>query len=161
MSAPSFSSFPPSFSTFPDLDSAQSAASSSAEKKPSSVSRSKSGQKKKEKRKQSSEKNKRRKDREGRDESEYRSKHSKRDRDREREHHNTDEYLKEREDSYRRGTEGLGSANDTLLTVFSDRKGDLLNVKYGGLHAGDIPKYYIVGRKYNVCVHFDMLTVGP
>ena len=28
---------------------------------------------------------------------------------------------------------------------YSDRKGDLLNIQYGGLHAGDIPKYRIVG----------------
>ena len=28
---------------------------------------------------------------------------------------------------------------------YSDRKGDLLNVQYGGLHAGDIPKYRLVG----------------
>ena len=159
MSAPSFSSFPPSFSTFPDLDSAQPAASSSTEKKPSSVLRSKPERKKEGKRKQSDEKNKRGKDREGRDESAYRSKH--REREREREHHKTDEYLKEREDSYRRGLEGPSSASDTLLTVFSDRKGDLLNVKYGGLHAGDIPKYYIVGRKYSMCAHFDMLIIGP
>ena len=161
MSAPSFSSFPPSFSTFPDLDSAQPAASSSSstEKKPSSVLRSKSEQKEEGKRKQSNEKNKRGKDRERRDESGHRSKH--RERHREREHHTTDEYLKEREDAYRRGLEGPGSANDTLLTVFSDRKGDLLNVKYGGLHAGDIPKYYIVGRKYSVCAHFDMRIIGP
>ncbi|KAI0094968.1 NRDE-2, necessary for RNA interference-domain-containing protein [Irpex rosettiformis] len=30
--------------------------------------------------------------------------------------------------------------------VFSDRKGDILNIKYGRLHAGDIPRYNIVGR---------------
>jgi hypothetical protein len=28
---------------------------------------------------------------------------------------------------------------------YSDRKGDLLNIHYGALHAGDIPKYRIVG----------------
>jgi hypothetical protein len=28
---------------------------------------------------------------------------------------------------------------------YSDRKGDSLNVQYDGLHAGDIPKYRIVG----------------
>ena len=28
---------------------------------------------------------------------------------------------------------------------YSDRKGDLLNIQYGGLHAGDIPKYRLVG----------------
>ena len=28
---------------------------------------------------------------------------------------------------------------------YSDRKGDLLNIHYGGLHADDIPKYRIVG----------------
>ena len=28
---------------------------------------------------------------------------------------------------------------------YSDRKGDLLNIQYGGLHAGDVPKYRLVG----------------
>lgn len=28
---------------------------------------------------------------------------------------------------------------------YSDRKGDLLNIQYGGFHAGDIPKYRLVG----------------
>ena len=28
---------------------------------------------------------------------------------------------------------------------YSDRKGDLLNIQYGGLYAGDIPKYRTVG----------------
>ena len=28
---------------------------------------------------------------------------------------------------------------------YSDRKGDLLNIQYGGLHGGDIPKYRLVG----------------
>ncbi|RPD81960.1 DUF1740-domain-containing protein [Lentinus tigrinus ALCF2SS1-7] len=35
------------------------------------------------------------------------------------------------------------------LVYFTDRKGDPLNVRYGGLHAGDVPKYRLVdwGRK--------------
>ena len=28
---------------------------------------------------------------------------------------------------------------------YSDPKGDLLNIQYGGLYAGDIPKYRLVG----------------
>jgi hypothetical protein len=33
---------------------------------------------------------------------------------------------------------------------YSDRKGDLFNIQYGGLHAGDIPKYRLVGGMKNI-----------
>jgi hypothetical protein len=34
---------------------------------------------------------------------------------------------------------------DAPAVFYTDRKGDRLNVSYGGLHAGDIPKYRLVG----------------
>lgn len=43
-----------------------------------------------------------------------------------------DERLKAEEDRKR---------TDEKPVYFSDRKGDNLNVRYGGLHAGDVPKY--------------------
>lgn len=43
-----------------------------------------------------------------------------------------DERLKAEEDRKR---------TDEKPLYFSDRKGDNLNVRYGGLHAGDVPKY--------------------
>lgn len=30
--------------------------------------------------------------------------------------------------------------------AYYDRKGDPLNVRYGGLHPRDVPKYHVVGR---------------
>ena len=48
--------------------------------------------------------------------------------------------------------ERLGQNRDveelsTSRFFYSDTRGDPLNVKYGSLHAGDIPKYHVVGRK--------------
>ena len=57
------------------------------------------------------------------------------------------QYLKELEGPHRRTPEQLSLTDNSSLTVFSDRKGDILNVKYGRLHAGDVPKYNLVGRK--------------
>jgi hypothetical protein len=31
-------------------------------------------------------------------------------------------------------------------TFFSDKKGDQLNLQYGGIYSGDVPKYHLVGR---------------
>jgi len=44
---------------------------------------------------------------------------------------------KEREDA---------STNDTLVDriFYSDRRGDFLNIQFGGLHIGDVPKYRLV-----------------
>jgi hypothetical protein len=49
-----------------------------------------------------------------------------------------DERLKAMEDRQRK---------DALPAFYSDRKGDRLNITYGGIHAGDIPKYRLVGGK--------------
>jgi hypothetical protein len=35
---------------------------------------------------------------------------------------------------------------DLPPSVLSDRKGDPLNIRYGGPHARDVPKYHVVGR---------------
>ncbi len=119
MSAPSFSSFSPSFKSFPDLN-----AGSGNESKPPG------------------------------DDVKQRKKHKKRDR-------------RDRVDStgHKRSKRHGEGSNDQTVSVdytgqflepeplhsrplfYSDRKGDLLNVKYGSLHAGDIPKYHLVGRK--------------
>lgn len=37
---------------------------------------------------------------------------------------------------------------DLPSSSFSDRKGDPLNIRYGGLHTRDVPKYHIVGQIY-------------
>jgi hypothetical protein len=36
---------------------------------------------------------------------------------------------------------------------YSDRRGDMLNIQFGGLHVGHIPKYHLVGGKRNSCIH--------
>lgn len=151
MSAPSFSSFPPTFSSFPDLDISQ--AGPSKENKSRPPEGDKHERKKGEKRKHKEDKGKRDKDRAERDGSERRSKHKKRERDSDRQQ--TDEQLKEREDSHWRTPEQLNFTDPSSLTVFSDRKGDVLNVKYGRLHAGDIPRYNLVGREYPLYVCSD------
>jgi hypothetical protein len=35
---------------------------------------------------------------------------------------------------------------DLPPSSYSDRKGDSLNIRYGGLHTRDVPKYHLVGR---------------
>jgi len=49
---------------------------------------------------------------------------------------------KEDQNDKQQNSEKLDSFNRFF---YSDRKGDLLNIQYGGLYAGDIPKYRIVG----------------
>jgi hypothetical protein len=49
-----------------------------------------------------------------------------------------DERLKAEEDRQRK---------DSPAVFYTDRKGDRLNVRYGGLHAADVPKYRLVGGK--------------
>ena len=65
-----------------------------------------------------------------------------------------DERKKEKEDLRLKNeiADGLGTREG--LVYFTDRKGDLLNVQYGGLHKGDVPKYRLVGGK---C--FGILTI--
>jgi hypothetical protein len=106
MSTPSFSSFPPSFASFSDLDPGPSRCSPEHS---NSAKDRKAGVKDK------------------------RTKHK-----------------RKRSDS-----DGYGEAKtkkdhveiaDLPPSAFSDRKGDPLNIRYGGLHTRDIPKYHIVGR---------------
>ncbi|KAI0694871.1 NRDE-2, necessary for RNA interference-domain-containing protein [Cytidiella melzeri] len=137
MSAPSFSSFPPSFSSFPDLDASQASSSKT-------IPNPQSQRKKDDKHKRKGQKSKGEGDQEQSDERE-RAKHKKRVREPE-QSHKTDEYLKELEDSRKRTVEPEDFRNTSPPVFFSDRKGDMLNVKYGRLHAGDIPKYSLVGR---------------
>ncbi|KAI6104062.1 NRDE-2, necessary for RNA interference-domain-containing protein, partial [Pisolithus croceorrhizus] len=42
----------------------------------------------------------------------------------------------------------LAAQDHSQRSFFSDRKGDPLNITYGGIHAGDLPKYRPVNRKY-------------
>ncbi|PFH54787.1 hypothetical protein AMATHDRAFT_134942 [Amanita thiersii Skay4041] len=40
----------------------------------------------------------------------------------------------------------LTGEDDSWRYFYSDRKGDILNVQYGGLHPGDVPKYHLVNE---------------
>ena len=61
-----------------------------------------------------------------------------------------DEKLKVEEDRRLAQSGVQQSTWDSRPLFFSDRKGDQLNVTYGGIHAGDIPKYHIVDRKSRI-----------
>jgi hypothetical protein len=150
MSAPSFSSFPPTFSSFPDLDVTQ--GEHSEEASPQSKNKQLERKRKKEHRHRKREHqvgDGKKTDRRSED-NRSRSEHKKEDQSRERRH--TDEYLKELEDARREKVED--DFRDMSRPLFyTDRKGDLLNVKYGRLHAGDIPKYNLAGRKCMLIVN--------
>ncbi|KDQ63400.1 hypothetical protein JAAARDRAFT_147686 [Jaapia argillacea MUCL 33604] len=139
MSAPSFSSFPPSFGSFPDLGAAAG---------PSQQHDSRSDRDDKKKRDKTTRKGRkdgedRGKERKGRD----RNKGGEEDKRRYQERNRDDERAKEGQDRKYRGDEDVIDNTGTSKPLFySDRKGDPLNVRYGGLHAGDIPKYHPVAR---------------
>ena len=57
-----------------------------------------------------------------------------------------DERRKLEQDRSRKREVEQPSAKEGLV-YFADRKGDPLNVRYGGLHSGDVPKYRLVGGK--------------
>ncbi|EIW86838.1 hypothetical protein CONPUDRAFT_134183 [Coniophora puteana RWD-64-598 SS2] len=123
MSAPSFSSFPPSFSSFPDPTDA----GDRAPQQPKS-SQTPSGD---------DDPSPRQRDRKTSRSSTRHSwgKHTGY-------RYSDDEARKSRED---RRSQRAGSSKDQDL-FYSDRKGDPLNMTYGGLHAGDVPKYHLVDR---------------
>ncbi|KAH9486618.1 Nuclear exosome regulator NRDE2 [Psilocybe cubensis] len=129
MSAPSFSSFPPSFSSFPDLESGPSDNLSSESKKAG---------KEKTKKKHHDEPRKSR-----RTSKERETKHDS--------GHRKSRPTKEHtcEDSAHTDSKGTEPSKAKVL-FYSDYKGDILNVQYGGPHSGDIPKYRMVSGGRNV-----------
>ena len=42
------------------------------------------------------------------------------------------------------------STSSGTRLFYPDKKGDVLNVKYGGLHKGDIPEYHLVASEPNL-----------
>lgn len=134
---PSFSSFPPTFGSFPEL-----------EPGPSKSSGDSLSAKDKDKHKKTKSKSKR-EDRDGRerrrddrDEDEGRRKKKPKRLDR-----TQDEYLDAKRVSIPRESVENLAADSATRSFYSDRKGDILNVKYGGLHAGDVPKYNLVASE--------------
>jgi len=114
------SSFPPSFSSFPDFD----ALSKSKSERTASTEDFK--QEKKKKHGPSSKKEKRRK----------REKESRR---------GSRERTPPPEDPSPKHEDSRQFEQNRFF--YSDRKGDPLNIQYGGLHAGDIPRYHVVNSK--------------
>ncbi|TFK77225.1 hypothetical protein BDN72DRAFT_830394 [Pluteus cervinus] len=130
MSAPPFSSFPTSFSSFPELD------------PPSGSSKDKT-----------------KKTKEGREKERRRSKHESQDR-RERspdsKHHKSKSKSSKPKRKHDRspshsskkdaGVVEPDEVSDRTQSFYSDRRGDPLNIQYDGLHAGDVPRYHLVAR---------------
>ncbi|TBU34597.1 NRDE-2, necessary for RNA interference-domain-containing protein [Dichomitus squalens] len=149
MSFPSF----PSFASFPDLDPGPSSRASVPRddkeegKKHKKSRREGDGEDDAERKKRKHKQDKRREREDG-----ERARHRNRSRSLSRKEHKDegyglrdDERTKLNEDhSYRREEAEKPNAKEGLV-YFTDRKGDPLNVRYGGLHAGDIPKHRLVG----------------
>ncbi|KAK7694898.1 hypothetical protein QCA50_002086 [Cerrena zonata] len=146
MSAPSFKSFPPSFSSFPELEPGPSKPKEEPKKK-----------EKKERREKEKESTKGSKDRKHHDKDKDR-KHSRRETDEDsgsrkhksKKHKHRDrepDYSKDlKQDNYNPSYQDSQSLLDGKPLFFSDGRGDALNVTYGSIHAGDVPKYYPVAR---------------
>ncbi|KIP12478.1 hypothetical protein PHLGIDRAFT_97829 [Phlebiopsis gigantea 11061_1 CR5-6] len=126
---PSFSSFPPTFGSFPDIEAGPS------KPKPSLTEEHKT------------------KSRKG-----HKDKH---DRDRRKEGVEYDDHRRKKDSKkYRKDKDVFPEGKDTRRADFSvestaelasrsfysDRKGDVMNVTYGGLHTGDVPRYNMVSK---------------
>ncbi|KAM6498408.1 NRDE-2, necessary for RNA interference domain containing protein [Amanita muscaria] len=117
MSAPSFSSFPPSFASFPDVDHEQ---PSQDEREP------------------------RRKDKRKRNGDQHRDKKRKREADerghKHRRYHADNDLLTTAKSA---NTPAADTEPDWRL-FYSDKRGDMLNIQFGGLHVGHVPKYNLI-----------------
>ncbi|KAF8634417.1 hypothetical protein AX15_000868 [Amanita polypyramis BW_CC] len=125
--APSFSSFPPSFASFPDSP------PGSSKVKPTDDDSNVRGREKTERATDSNKEKKRRRD----------GRHK--DRKHKREIEKRTVRLLENEETFDHGSK-LSDNNDesTWRLFYSDRRGDMLNIQFGGLHVGDVPKYRLV-----------------
>ncbi|KAF9015505.1 NRDE-2, necessary for RNA interference-domain-containing protein [Cyathus striatus] len=130
MSAPSFSSFPPSFSSFPELDAGNGRTSQSSNEERIQEQSRKSSR---------SEHNHRKGKEKKRDKESAGEKERRKDKDRHRSRHDESR----RYDASPKRPVDIDS-EDSHRFFYSDRKGDPLNIIYGGLHAGDVPKYRLV-----------------
>jgi hypothetical protein len=151
MSAPSFSSFPSSFGSFPEPGPSK---QPTKDKKPERRSHTPADRdraapeteraRKKDKRRENKEQ--RPKDRE------------KKSRGRE---YEEDDHLADADHIRSLRQDALeGYDSRTRPLYFSDRSGDPLNVRYGGLHTGDIPKHTLVGRKFPIWLTCGWLIIG-
>ncbi|KAH9847402.1 DUF1740-domain-containing protein [Lenzites betulinus] len=164
MSAPSFSSFP-AFNTFPDLDPGPSTRTPTPagdkdgsrgkkrhkKSKRDDVGKDSDADRKKKKHKH----DKHRRDDRAEDRGQHRKHRSRSPRGHKGYGGSDDERRKVEEDRHHDDPDFEVASVRERLVYYTDRKGDVLNVRYGGLHAGDVPKYRLVdsGRK--------VLGLGP
>lgn len=145
MSAPSFSSFPSSFLSFPD-GSADTRAASNAES--STSGKAHKGRRGEEKHGEKPKEERRKERHSGRDKS-HRTSTRKERRDR-----NDSEQTKKQENSS--GKDETSSSEPANMFFYSDYKGDPLNLQYGGLHAAHIPKHRLVAGTRLYVAHIDI-----
>lgn len=132
MTAPSFSSFPASFKSFPELENEAGSSSRPADALKDRHSRTHKAEGKR-KRDEGDEKRKKRSKDLDRNERPKGEKSNPIGRSGERP---KSEHSEESKDDL--------SGHSRLF--YADRRGDTYNVAYGGLHAGDVPKYHLVAR---------------
>ena len=139
MSAPSFSSFPPTFESFPDLE--EGSSSKKGDKDESHVRHGKG----KDRGERSRRNGKERKDR-GERRSNH-DKHSERKDDRHASKHGDISDNRPVKPSKPSAADIMYREDGSILFYY-DRKGDSLNITFGGIHAGDIPRYkYAFGER--------------
>lgn len=139
---PSFTSFPPVFNSFPDLEAGPSTQDTSS-------SRSQEHKKTKNSRKHSE-----RDWRDGEQQKETTTYHDERRKKRSKKHRR-EKGANPDNDIFRDSTSyPVGSTADLASRSFySDRKGDTLNITYGGLHAGDVPKHHLLASEFNLSLY--------
>ncbi|KDR85329.1 hypothetical protein GALMADRAFT_234148 [Galerina marginata CBS 339.88] len=128
------SSFHPSFSSFPDFDAGSRKGSTNFE---SSSDRNREKRKKRRHRSKERESDPKR-DRKL-DKSRHKSPTSKERRRR-----------RDEDEPTQQNAAQFHEPQELNLAFYSDRKGDFMNIQYGGLHAGDVPKYRLVAGGRNV-----------
>ena len=154
MPAPSFTSFPPTFSSFPDFgepsSNQQPVPGPSDDRRNRSPSpRRKNGTKERRKRDKTHKKEKSVFD----DDRRHRRSHSHTRKEKERAHRDpAKEELRRTEANKQSRPVEDRDIDHTLGSsyhFYSDRKGDQLNVVYGSLHAGAVPKHSLVGSEFS------------
>ena len=150
MAAPSFSSFPPAFDSFPDLEQGSSSGPREEERGSRHGKHKEKKHGSKQERGEMDEKS-RRYDR-GKHEKKKDRRHDVDDRavDRHERGHSSKHRRRRstsRDDESTHVKDSAAMHESFNRIFFLDRKGDELNIVYGSIHAGDIPKYRHVGRE--------------
>lgn len=143
MSAPSFSSFPPSFGSFPDLEQKSDKAGSGGQKRKDNKLPEEHSKKSKHRER---DKHRDKRDRDGR-----RSKDHGRSKGDKQSYNRYDEEMKREEDRQTRLGATYSGGAPGLFVV--DKVGDPMNIVYGGIHGGDIPRYRRMGCRCRLSLY--------